>query len=69
MALLQVAEVAGRRHVLEVAAARVAEHPVGDERAHVGIAGAQVDVEPAVVVEVAEVETHAQHDPVQTGNQ
>ena len=37
----------------------VAEHPVGHQRAEVGVAGAEVEVEPAVVVEVAEVEAHA----------
>ena len=45
----------------------VLEHAVGDQEAQVGVAGAQVDVEEAVVVEVAEVASHGGEDQVQAG--
>ena len=52
---------AGGGHVLEALAPGVAEHAVGHERVEVGVAGAEVEVEPAVVVEVAEVEPMRHH--------
>ena len=51
----------------EPLAADVLEHAVGDQRAQVGVAGAQVEVEEAVVVEVAEVAPHRGEDQVQAG--
>ena len=47
--------------------ADVLEHAVGDQRGQVRVAGAQVQVEPAVVVEVAEVAAHGGEDHVQAG--
>ena len=50
-------------HVLELDALDVLEHQVGDQ-ARVGhAAGPQVDVEEAVVVDVAEVAAHRRHRP------
>ncbi len=51
----------------EALAAHVLEHPVGDEARQVGIAGAQVHVQEAVVVEIAEIAAHGREDHVQTG--
>ena len=45
----------------------VLEHAIGDERGQVRVAGAQVEVEEAVVVEVAEVAPHRGEDHVQPG--
>ena len=36
----------------------VAEHPVGNERGKIRVAGADVEIQPAVVVEVAKVGAH-----------
>ena len=51
--------------VLEPPAVDVLVQHVGHQRRVVGPAGPQVDVEEAVVVDVAEVRPHRQHDPVQ----
>jgi len=63
--LLQRAEPAAGRDILEAPPAVVPEHPVGDERVEIGIAGAEVEIQPAVVVEVAEVRAHGVQHPVQ----
>ena len=60
MALVQLPEAAGGCHVLKTQAAIVSEHPAGDQCAQIRIARPQVEVEPAVVVEIAEVGAHAQ---------
>ena len=67
MPFLEVAGARGRGDLGEPLAADVLEHPVGDQRAQVGVAGAQVEVEEAVVVEVAEVAPHGGEDHVQAG--
>ena len=51
----------------EPLAADVLEHAVGDQRGQARLAGAQVHVEEAVVVEVAEVAPHRGEDHVQAG--
>ena len=48
-------------------AADVLEHPVGDQRGQARVAGAEVEVEPAVVVEVGEVAAHRGEDHVEAG--
>ena len=58
MALLDVAGAGGGGDVLEELAVRIAEHAVGNQRLKSGIARAAVEVEPAVVVEVAIVVPH-----------
>ncbi len=49
------------------APADVLEHAVGDQGGEARVAGAQVEVEEAVVVEVAEVAPHGGEDQVQPG--
>ena len=68
MALLQVAGAGGGADVLEMGAAVVSVHPVGDERGEVGVSGGEVEVEPSIVVEIAEVAAHGVADPVEPGH-
>src|ERR1035441_7458579 len=56
--LLQIAESARRRHILEVSALVVAEHALGQERLIKAAARAQVHIQPAVVVQIAKVGRH-----------
>ncbi len=63
--LLQVAGAAGRGGITEPAAAVVAQQHVRDQRRVGRRARADVDVEKAVVVDVAEVRAHRRHDPRQ----
>ena len=65
MAFLQVSKAAGCGDVLEEASLRVSIHPVRNHREQVRVAGAEVEVEPAVVVEVSEVATHGVEQPIQ----
>src|SRR5262245_6077815 len=65
VALLQVPEAPGGRDVLKVATARVAEHLVRHDICDRRGTGAEKEVEPAVVVEVAEVRTHREQQPVE----
>ena len=67
MPLLKVAGARGRGDFGESLAADILEHAVGDQRAQVGVAGAEVQVEKTVVVEVAEIASHGLEDHVQTG--
>ncbi len=67
VALLQVAEVGCGGDVLEGAAFGVAEEAVREEGLVGGVAGAEIDVEPAVVVEVAEVGAHGEDGAVEVG--
>src|SRR2546427_12349194 len=64
--LLQISDVGGGRHVLEEPALGIAEQAVRNQRAQRRLAGADVDVEPAVVVEVAEVRAHRQRSEEHT---
>ena len=67
VSLLQVSEAAGRGHVFKTLPAGIAEHSVGHQRSVIRVAGANVEVEPAVVVEVAEVAAHRVEDFVAVG--
>src|SRR5262249_32811734 len=58
MALLQVAESTGGCDVREARSSAVVIHGVGDEPLVFGKTGAQVEIEPPVVVEIAEVRAH-----------
>src|SRR5690606_34325167 len=58
MALLQLAESAGSGYVLKTDASVIAEHPAGNQRRELRISGPDVEVEPAVVVQVTKVATH-----------
>src|ERR1700683_5001326 len=67
MAFLQVADTGGLGNVGEVTAFDVVEHPVGDERGEVGVAGAEIHIQPAVVVDIAEIRAHRVYGPVEAG--
>ena len=67
VALLDMAEAAGRARVLKTATAFVAQHAVGQQRAQVGIAGADIAIEPAIVVYVSEIGPHRQDNIVEAG--
>ena len=56
--LLQMAEAAGGGNVLKEAPGGIAEHAVGHDRAQRRRPRAGVKIQPAVVVEVAEIATH-----------
>jgi len=63
--LLELAEAAGGGDVLEAAAAVVAEHAIGNEGGVIGVAGANIEIEPAVVIEIAEIAAHGVKDLVE----
>mmetsp|Transcript_1426 Transcript_1426/g.4870 ORF Transcript_1426/g.4870 Transcript_1426/m.4870 type:complete len:242 (-) Transcript_1426:1967-2692(-) len=58
VALLKVAETPLEGDVLEGAVPEVPPHDIRNEATHVGHAGAEVEVEEPVVIDVADVETH-----------
>ena len=62
--LLQVAEPARARDVLESLAPIVAKHAVGDDCFEVGVASAKVKIKEPIVIEIAEVGAHSQEDMV-----
>src|SRR5437667_8580975 len=66
MALLQMAEPAGRAYVLESLSFVISKHPVRDQRGEARIAGAQVEIEPSVVVQIAEIGSHGEQQLIQT---
>ena len=47
--------------------ADVLEHPVGDEGGQARLAGSQVEIEPAVIIEIGEVAAHGRIHAVQSG--
>ncbi len=59
--LLKMSETTGEGDIVESATEVVAEHDVGHHGLVPRLAGAEIDVQPAVVVEVAEVRAHRQH--------
>ncbi len=67
VAFLEVAGAGGAGDLGEPPAGDVLEHPVGDQSAQVGVAGREVEVEEAVVVEVGEVAPHRAEDHVEAG--
>ncbi len=67
VAFLQVAGTRGAGDLGKAAASHVLEHPVRDEQRQVGVAGAEIEVEPTVVVKVGEVAAHGRKDHVQPG--
>ena len=58
MTLLKVAETTAGGDILKPLPVIVSEHPVGNERRKIWIAGAEVKIEPAIVVEIPEVGAH-----------
>src|SRR4030095_4806270 len=52
------AEPAGRGYVLKEFSFRVAEHAIWNERSKIWLAGADVKVQPAIVVQITKVHTH-----------
>src|SRR5690348_8043574 len=58
-------EAAGGGHILKVPSLIVAKHAVGNDAAEVRIAGADVEIEEAVVVEIAEVSAHSEQHLVE----
>src|SRR2546427_9109842 len=67
VAFLQMAESARGGDVLKTLTAVVAEHPIGNDRAQVGITRAEVEVRKTVVVEVAKVACHAKQHFIEAG--
>ena len=65
--LLKMPRARGDRHVLEPAAADIVHQDVGHQVGIGRAAGAQVEIEEAVVVDVAEIRAHRQPDPVEAG--
>ncbi len=65
--LLQMAGAGGLGHVVEAPAGVVAQQDVRDQRAERRRPGAEVDVEEAVVVDVADVGAHRRHDARDAG--
>ena len=64
--LLKMAGTRGQGHVQKPPARLVLEHQVGDEVLERHPAGPEIEVEIAVVVDVAEVAAHRRHGPVET---
>src|SRR5204862_1864231 len=67
VAFLQMAESARCGDVLKTLATVVAEHPIGNDRAQVGITRAEVEIKKTVIVEVAKVACHAKQHFVEAG--
>ena len=66
MAFLQVAEPTGSGYLLKDDPAVIAEHAIRQQRLVGAFAGSQVDIEPAIIVQIAEVRTHGKDGAVQT---
>src|SRR5205085_12518345 len=64
MAFLKVPEIPRSRHFLEEPSARIPPHAIWNQRSEIGIARSHIEIELAVVIEVAEVDAHPQHRPV-----
>src|ERR1041385_5823305 len=65
MAFLQMAKAAGSGHILKDFSFCISKSAIGNEGAQIGIAGAKINVEPAVVIEIAKVRTHGKDHMVQ----
>src|SRR6516164_5797958 len=65
MPLLQMPEAAVGGYVLKISAAIVMEHSIRQQRFICRLAGAEIDVEPTVVVKVAKVRAHDEDRPVE----
>ena len=65
VAFLQVAEAPGGRYVLKDDAAVVAKHAVRQERLVRAFSGSQVEIKPAVIVEIAEVGAHGKDGAIE----
>src|SRR5262249_27177086 len=60
--LLQVSKSAGSRHFLKSVAFVVAKHPVRRKERQLWVTRANVEIRPAVVVQIAKVNAHAPHE-------
>src|SRR5437867_12021686 len=60
MSLLQMAEASRSGDILKEFSLSVTKHPVRNHRREIGIAGADVKIKPAIVIEIAEVTAHPQ---------
>ena len=67
VSLLQVAGARGRGDVAEALAGHIPEQAIGDKGLQGGVSGAQVKVQVAVIVEVAEVRAHGGKVQVEPG--
>src|SRR5688572_17616968 len=67
MAFLQMPESAGGGDILKPNSAVVAKHSVWDQRGKIGISGAQVEIEIAIIIEIAEVGAHGVQHAIKTG--
>src|SRR5208282_3957400 len=65
MALLQMAEAACGGDILEKFPFGIAKHPLGSQHGQVRRAGSEVKIQPAVIVEVAEIASHREKDVIQ----
>ena len=63
--LLQVSEASGRGYVLKKFALGIAEHAVGNNRRQTGIAGSEVKIEPAIIIQIAKIGAHGKEHTVQ----
>src|SRR2546430_359498 len=58
VSLLKMPEPALEGDLLEPSPFNAAEHSVGDDRTKIRVAGAEIEIEPAIVVDVAEIAAH-----------
>jgi hypothetical protein len=58
MSLLQLPETTGGRDVLKAPLAIVAEHSIGQQRREIRIAGTDVEIEPAIIVQIPKIAAH-----------
>src|SRR5438445_8380528 len=58
-------EPAGGGHVLKKLPFRIAIHAFGSERGKLRVARAEVEIQPSVIVQIAEIAAHGQKDMVQ----
>src|SRR5206468_2271382 len=58
-------EASGRGYVLKKFALGIAEHAVGNNSCQTGIAGAEVEIEPAIIVQIPKIGSHGEEDTVQ----
>src|SRR5262245_44480273 len=66
MAFLQVAEPSGGRDVLKKLAVCIPEHALWHDRREARFTGAEIKVEPSVVIQVPKITAHRQQYPIQS---
>ena len=66
VAFLQMTEAAGSSDILELLSVGIAKSEVGHDGREIRIAGAREKIEPAIVVQIAEIERHREDESIQS---